>query len=453
MTKKLKKILTIGLIAALAIAVAACSGNEEIEYQDYTYDANVVTDINAVGVHAGQVAETEITDIEYIDYEEKYPAGILELFEHMAAFSDMRTLDTSVIISVGLDSVSASPLTYEHLVGLLEMLIIEEISGEGFADMRDILGEYSVQLRISIAYDESFNGAFSIGLPSVNGGFVDVFSVAIIDQIVYLGIEPYIELASDIIATLLDAMVAEGMSPMEASMLGIIAGDIIGRFDGTQYLAIDLGDFIDLSEFDYFIEQTSDWQEFIFDALDAILTLIPVEMLIEVLSDMDILSMDDDWVVIEFSEQDARRLMELMFDWIGRNAGEVADVLNSIMGSPLIAEAMDMIVPFDPISAEEIRDAFGYADWSFFDEFKALFTIRLRSDGDKVYEEVVALVSAGEDFAIRVSVSGHSAVRAQPVSAPSAQAVMTLRELFDNVLIDFTGMTYDEFLYYYVPVF
>jgi len=447
MTKKLKKIFAIGLVLALSVVAFACADTAPApEYQPYAYAP--VAYVPAAPVDDdSQVAETEIIEVEYmeyVEYEEEYQLcdSILARVERMIALGDRDTVDMSVIISLGLEEAAGSPLTYEYLVGLLETFIISEMTEQPFPNMDYLLEEYSIQLRISMSYDEFENSAFSIGLPSENGGFIDIISYVFIDEVVYLGVAVYIELASELITTALDQMVAAGMSPLEASMIGIIIGDILGRFDGTEYLAIDLSDFMDTGEL---YSQAEDWQEFLIETFETFEQLIQIEPIIDILIDLGIIFTDDDWVVIEFSEQVARELVERAFDWIIDHAEETTDALNAILSNQFILDAFGTGVPIEQISVEELREELELADLSVFDEFEGFFTIRMREDGDTLYEEIIAVISTDED-SFRIEISGYSAARTQPVSAPAASTVMTMRELFDEVLIDFTGIGYDDLL-------
>ena len=462
MIQKCKKILAIGLVAILMMALVACAENGyEPDSQDY-YAANVaeetqiVANEEVVSYSIGQVIEPEAIEAQYTEYieyekEDTEENEIAITFENLAILGDMRALDMSAVVNFGLGAISTPPLTYEHMIEILESFIIAAMNDGAMPDVSYLLEEYSIQFNISISYDES-SMAFSIGLPSERGGFVDIISIVTVDEIVYFGVAAYIELASEIIETVLDQLVASGMPPMEVSMIGIIARDILGRFDGTQYLAIDTGDFMDLSEFDSIMEQVEDWEELLITAFEAFEPMA-MEFIETVVAEMDVVTMGNNWFAMEYDEQELKHLLEILIDIIFDNSQEVAEIINQVISHPITIDLLLMGEQIEEITADEIRAELGYLDLSFLDEVEGFFTLNMRADGGTLYEEVTMLISEGDDFTIRISLSGYSSVRTQPVLPPAASSVMTMRELFDDVLIDFTGMTYDDFLREYVQHF
>ena len=448
MKNKMKKILAICLVAILAIAVVACAESVETPAIVEETNAAATTPVAPPAPVVPPVVQETITEVEYIEYTE-YPLSMMERIEQIDIFRDARGLDTSLYLSVGLGE-NLEPLTYEHVVEMLEMLAMSMLFEEEMPDMSHMLTEYSLKLRISISYYGYETSAFSIGLPSVNGGFVDLLEVMSSGYVVYIGVAPIIDMAAELVSSVLDAMVAAGMPPMEASMIGILVGDILGRFEGVQYLSIDMSDFVDADVLEYMMAQTAEWYEFIFEIAEDLEAIIPMDAIITELENAGIIWLYDDWVVTEFDEQDAREMLEAMLDWMYSHAEDIIDILNTMMNQPFMLELMGM--PAQTLTVEEFREDFADIDLSFFDEFVALFTAKARVDGNTVYEEVSAIISV-EGFDIVVEADGYSVERTRPVPAPAASVVMTLRALFDEVLIDFTGMTYDEFLYYYVPAF
>jgi len=436
--KKITKFICLAmLIALMTLSVYACSADgTPPDESDTVATANEEVNIEVEIVPMAQAATYEEEDA--YDY-------LLQLLSATTAFVETSALDMRSVFTFGLDG--ATILTYEDLLELIEDLILLEIYQYAFPDFEEIAELFALQLIFDMSVDEDLNMSMAIALPTISGDTFNLLEVIIVDDMLYLGVASYVDFLFDFADLFIYLIsVLEGdLSYFEMRIVAMIIDDILSRFDAIDYVAIDLSEFTDMSDFDLIFEESVEMQEEIMEIMVSFLETFATDTDFELFSTLDIISRDGDWIVLEIDEQQLREILYELIYGLYDYADDFAALINQI-------NAVDMF-GFGyvyTLTGADIQELLQTYDSSFFDEFSGRLTLRVNAEGDVQQSEMTLIIApAYEDFAIRFSFASSVAARTTPITAPSSY-VVTTDELFaivDDFAAEF-GIDLTEVLEY-----
>ena len=410
--RKIKVPLLIVLILAMAVSTMACASDATVPVTglgaaNRAADSSPVSDATAV-VHNPEPDNAEEMTAE--DY-------FLQLLGATTALSGETAYDITTIITFGLDG--TTPLTYERLLDIGQAFAVAEIANVRLPDdmFEELVEEYSLQFILTGSVDENLNLAYQFGLPTESGDVFNIFDIMIIDGVIYIGVSQYLEFVDDALSLIMP-MLDEELSFLEIRAIVAIIEDILGRFDGVDFIAIDLSESADFAEFEALVQQSHEMQEEMLGMLEAFIVAIsePVKELFT--ERLDILSQDDDWYVVSFDDAQLQYMLEAMIEILDENAEITVDTLNQI--GEAVMYSMD--VSFDErVTVEEFREELEHYDPSFFEEFTGEFMFRARTNDEVTESGITAVITlVEEDITLRISWYTKASLRTQPLTAPES---------------------------------
>ena len=434
---KVKVVLLTILVLAAAMSVMACANDgepPELIAADYAAAQTPADSVQAVAYSAEPGRSVEMTAEDYL----------LQVLGATTILRNETAVDWTTTVTVGLDG--TVPLTYESLTDILMELIGTGIADMPMPDFDWLLEEYSLQIIITMSADENLNIAYQIGLPTDNGGVVNIADILLIDGVLYMGFSLYLEIIGDLMSLVTQMLSEEelGLSGLEIiafnAMLEAILDDVLGRFDGVDFVSFGTETF-----FEDLMRQSLEMQDDMAEIIDAFIAAI-YEQASELFAEhMDIFSRDGDWYVIAFDEAKAQVLFETMLEILDENAEAATDALNQFAALLMDGEAF----PPSELTVGEFREMLELYDPTIFDEFAGDFSLRARSgDETEEFEMTVVIAPTDEDFALRISMHSQISPRTQPLVAPdSAITFEEFMTIIGGIAQDFDlDFDLDEFM-------
>ena len=416
----IRRILAAGLILLLSMSVVACSGGD-VPVAQGVPTAPLAAPAQIAAAVSDVAAVSETNDTVY--------AGFLSA---MTAFNDIKAQDTSMIMTIGLDELP--PMTFERMLSLLEAYIAADINATQPPDFMALLEEYSLQIKAAMSLDENFNFAYKLGIPMESGEFLYLFDVILVDGVLYtaMGLP---ELVDSVMPMATDLMTAQGMSNLEINMITLLIGDILGRFDGVDYVATDLSAIPELAElvemFNFspqMFERAYGFQTEILSVAEDFEQAHAEELAALNEAFESLLSKDGDWYVLSADEAQVRELLELSIEFMGENADTTADFFNQIIDMYMDVFEFDLLDSF-AVTADELNEAVAQFDPSFFDEFAAQFEMRVRADERSQESVMTGTFTVVDDFSLWISLEMQVSPRTAPITAPDG--AITLEEFLE----------------------
>ncbi|MCL2200434.1 MAG: hypothetical protein FWB75_00580 [Oscillospiraceae bacterium] len=430
----------------MALAVTACS-NDVAELPLAEDPARAVADADYVS-DAVVYEEPEVNEF----YE-----TVMGFVSAQAESFGMVTGDSSVTFEIGLEG--SQPLTFEFLMELVEDFIWAEIEGMPieFPEFEEFIAEHSLRFRVESSSDENWNMAFNFSMPSQAGGYVDLLDIIFVDNVIYISMAPILDIADFLIDIafelfLFDMLEAQGLDVQDASIeldellttISVLSefgflppevADILGAVEilfQMEYLAIDLNDIPDMEFFEEMMEASLDFYEPFIAFSEDLVLVFAQQSLLDLVEELDIISRDGGWYVLEFDEVQAGLLLEEIF----RIAYEYAVAVTYIFNQIIELYADMGIMPVYEIAPSDLREGLEFFDPSFFDEFTALVSYKVRADGG-TQESVFSIAITPEELDDTIVISMYTEVspRAGLITAP-AGAVTSV----DEILLEFLGI-------------